>query len=127
MFFAAEWGKELTLVMSARTAAHEALFERVSDAVGWRDAVEFNLDELDDGELEWVSDFLDHFGFWHDMAGAGTYSKMRYLKNECDGQWSSILLKVFEAPQMVARLAKLFESGSTRVQSIKIRSLNFFC
>jgi hypothetical protein len=103
-------GKDLTLVMSARTAAHEALFDRVSDAVGWRDSTEFNLDEMDDNELEWVSAFLDHFGFWHDMAGAGTYAKRRFLKDECDGQWSSILLKVFEAPQMVERLTKLFEA-----------------
>lgn len=103
-------GKELTLVMSARTAAHEALFDRVSDAVAWRDAIEFNLDEMDDDELKWVSGFLDHFGFWHEMAGAGTYAKMRYLKDKCDGQWSSILLKVFEAPQMVERLERLFES-----------------
>lgn len=103
-------GKDLTLVMSARTAAHEALFDRVSDAVGFRDAVEFNLDEMDDEELEWVSGFLDLFGFWSNMAGTGIYAKKRFLKEKCDGQWSSILLKVFEAPQMVARLAKLFEA-----------------
>jgi hypothetical protein len=103
-------GKDLTLVMSARTAAHEALFDRVSDSVAWRDAVEFNLDEMDEDELAWVSGFLDHFGFWHDMAGAGSYAKLRYLRDKCDGQWSSILLKVFEAPQMVERLEKLFES-----------------
>ena len=108
--FRGQVGKDLTLVMSARTAAHEALFDRVSDTVGWRDAVEFNLDEMDDDELEWVSAFLDHFGFWHDMAGSGTYAKMRFLKDKCDGRWSSILLKVFEAPQMVERLAKLFEA-----------------
>jgi hypothetical protein len=103
-------GKDLTLVMSARTASHEALFDRVSDAVGWRDSTEFDLNEMDDDELEWVSGFLDHFGFWQDMAGAGTYAKRRFLKNECDGQWSSVLLKVFEAPQMVERLSKLFEA-----------------
>jgi len=103
-------GKDLTLVMSARTATHEALFDRVSDAVGWRDSIEFDLNEMDDEELEWVSGFLDHFGFWQDMAGAGTYAKRKFLKDECDGQWSSILLKVFEAPQIVERLAKLFEA-----------------
>jgi hypothetical protein len=103
-------GKELTLVMSARTAAHEALFDRVSETVGWRDSTEFDLNEMNDDELEWVSGFLDHFGFWQDMAGAGAYAKRRFLKKECDGQWSSILLKVFEAPQMVERLAKLFEA-----------------
>ncbi|HWZ43497.1 MAG TPA: SIR2 family protein [Candidatus Saccharimonadales bacterium] len=103
-------GKELTLVMSARTAAHEALFDRVSDAVGWRDAFEFNLDEMDDDELEWVSAFLDHFGFWNDMAGSGASAKLRFLKDKCDGRWSSVLLKVFEAPQMVERLAKLFQA-----------------
>jgi len=103
-------GKDLTLVMSARTAPHEALFDRVSDAIGWRDAIEFNLDSMDDEELEWVSGFLDHFGFWHNMAGRGRREKTRFLREDCDGAWSAILLKVFEAPQMLDRLSKLFEA-----------------
>src|SRR5262249_16210974 len=96
--FRGQLGKDLTLVTSARTAAHEALFDRVSDTLGSRDAIEFNLDELDDEELNWVSEFLDRFGFWKDMAGSSRHRKIRFLKQQCDSQWSSILLKVFEAP-----------------------------
>jgi hypothetical protein len=103
-------GKSLTLVMSARTAAHDALFDRVSDAVGSREGFEFNLDELDEDELQWISNFLDHFGFWHEMAGSGQREKIRFLKEKCDAQWSSVLLKVFESPQMLERLQQLFDA-----------------
>ena len=101
---------DMVLVMSARTASHEALFERVSETIGTRDGVEFDLDHLDEAEMEWVSAYLDNFGFWNEMAGSGDFRKLTYLQHACDGQWSSILLKLFEAPQIVERLAGAFRS-----------------
>ncbi len=63
--------------MSARTASHDALAERVSDVIACHEGLEFDLDSLDDAELQWVLGYLDHFGFWQEMAGSGPYEKMR--------------------------------------------------
>ena len=76
---------DLTLVMSARTASHEALFDRVTEAIGFREGVEFNLDQLDDSEIDWISQFLDNSGSGMQWPEAATFASLTISRRTVAG------------------------------------------
>lgn len=92
-----------SLVMAARTSAHDVLSDDVTDI--WEGPFkEFNTDFLTDAEVEWCIGALDEYGLWGEMTAIPHDRKKRFIEHECGRQFHALLLKVFEAPQVIERL-----------------------
>ena len=106
---ASHLGEKTTLVLSARTSAHDVLVDRLSEILRIKDLTEIPIDVLADEELKWLVGFFDEYGLWGERAAWSPTKKLNYLKLECSGQWHAVLIRLFESPQISARLKAIFE------------------
>ncbi len=108
-FFGTHPSPKTSLVLSARTSAHDVLFERAADLLKDADVCEIEIDYLTPDELEWVIEYFDEYGLWGDMASWSRYRKLEYLTKVCGAEWHAILIKLLESPQIRSRLQGIFE------------------
>jgi len=112
--------KRSHFLLTARTLVHDIYADDLCVALGKPAVTEANADRLDDADIEWVVDTLDAYGWWGDKAGWTRGRKRRFLDNDCQREFSSILLMVFEAPQIVHRLNDWLETINLQKQDAEV-------
>jgi hypothetical protein len=108
-FYAGRATKSSSLILTARTSAHDVLVDRLSELLHVGDMLEISVDELREEELVWLIGFMDEYGLWGEMAAWAQKQKLDYLSRVCRAQWQSILIKIFESPQILSRFESLFD------------------
>ena len=103
-----------SLVLSARSAVHDVLVDDLSQLIGQGSILEVPIDMLASDDLEWLAIFFDRYGLWGDRAAQSRDRKLTYLSQECRSQFSSILMKLFESPQIASRFDRLLENLNNR-------------
>ncbi|WP_128341871.1 hypothetical protein [Aeromonas caviae] len=99
--------KNIRLVISARVAEHE--YGRKKLSLYNLKYKEFNIDILDESEIEQFIDIVNNLGVWGENAGLSFQDKKSKLKTEHDAQISIILLLLLESPQIKQRLNDLMK------------------
>ena len=102
------------LVISARNAVHDVMIDRVCQLIGRDDILEYPSDSLCDMDLEWVIDLFNQYGLWGNKASWGRRRKMRYLSRDCNSHLSSILMKLFQSPQIATRFNTILKRLNDR-------------
>ena len=100
---------ESCLFVTARTSVHDLFSEALTEKNQGIAAIEFNLDVLDETEIEWFSQLFTTYGLWGDLAGKSNRKKRYFLRNTCNSQIHAILLKIFESPHIQQKIKELFE------------------
>lgn len=69
-----------------------------------------NLDLMYENELDRLVMIIDNLGFWSDkLRGYDFAHKVKYLKDKCNSQFSTILLDVFDSENIKEKLKKSFD------------------
>lgn len=98
----------VTLILLARASDHERARRQLS-AIDF-DYVEANLDVISTEEAGKFVDIIDNVGMWGDEAALTREKKISRISHDGRGHISEILLTIFDAPQMKARIEKLLAS-----------------
>lgn len=96
------------LFLTARNALHDVLYDDLVDIVGKDYLPEIQIDNLNDDEIFWFVDGFTEYGLWGEKASNTRHQKFLYLKNDCQGQIHSILLKYLNSPDISNRLKNLY-------------------
>ena len=114
------------LLLSEKVEIHElrapALFDKTAD----RQLVIYELDILDNIELERISHLLDLRGLWGDRAGLSEQQRLAYLREECGRQLHAVLIDVIKSPHIMTRLVKImahFESTDGGMRMLMVLCL----
>lgn len=108
-FFRTHMRDGISLAAAARTSAHDILIDRLAEVVQAGDIVEIAVDNLERDDVEWIVDYFNEYGFWGASAAWSRDRKSEYINRVCGGAWHGVLLKIFDAPQIVARLQAIFD------------------
>ena len=98
---------QTSLLLSARTPAHDVLLDDLSSALQSESIPEFSVDRLDNEEVDRFIDVLDRLGLWGKQSALPLQSKRNVIVRDCNRQISAVLLRIFDAPQILARFDKL--------------------
>ena len=102
--FCSNASQKTTLIVTARNAVNDIIIDDLYTSTGAKDIIEINIDILDDDEIDWIIDTLDEYGLWGSKAGLSRFDKFKFLERTCNRQFHSILLKLFESPEIGAKL-----------------------
>lgn len=105
---------QVSVVVAARNSTHDVLVTELHDALRLEDIPELSVDRLSDIELEWFVEIFDKYGLWGKSAGLSHRLKLELLQRDCKRHMHAILLRVFEAPQILSRLELLFQTLNSR-------------
>lgn len=97
--------ENVILVLFARASNHERV-RRHLDSIGFS-YVETSLDVVSSEEAGGFVDIIDNVGMWGDEAGLTRDRKITRITHDGRGHISEILLTIFDAPQMKARVSSL--------------------
>lgn len=92
------------LIVAARTQEHDRLRNKFSSSLRWSTIC---VDILTDTEIDKLVEIIDSLGIWEEMARYSPERKKEIIAKDCEKKISLTLLKIFEAPQMRDRIAKL--------------------
>ena len=101
------------LLLSEKVEIHELRAPALLDRTAGRTLRIFDLDILDNRELERVSRLLDLRGLWGDRAGLSELQRLAFLREDCERQLHAVLIEVINSPHIRARLSEIvshFES-----------------
>lgn len=98
-----------SIELAARTSHHDVLVDRISEIIRVPDMKEVAVDHLSKDEMVWISKFFDEYGLWGEQSAWMPNEKARYLSRVCRGEWHAVLLKLFESPQILAKLNRIFD------------------
>lgn len=98
--------KPMSLVVAARTSTHDVSVDRLEECFQTRNVDEFCADKLLPDELSCVDALLANYGLWGEKAGLSPTRRIRYLNTRGKSEWQSILLDLFEAPQIKSRMTE---------------------
>jgi hypothetical protein len=93
-----------SLLLAARSAANDVLYDSVCSGMSVDGVLEIPVDQLDDDELVLLSAFFDHYGLWGENAASSPQRKIAFLRDKCHAQFSTVLIHLFESPQIQSRL-----------------------
>ncbi len=99
--------ENVRLALLARTSAHEVTFSSLRES--FRTVVrEFDVNKISLGDVSTVSGYLDLYGLWGEYSGLSlngpVHNKEAVLRGKCKHEVSSILMMLFQAPQMKKRI-----------------------
>ena len=92
------------LIVAARTQEYDRLRNKLSLSLRWSTIC---VDNLTDTEIDKLIEIIDRLGIWEEMARYSPERKKQLIARDCEKKISLTLLKIFEAPQMRDRIAKL--------------------
>lgn len=97
----------IILIATSRLVDHERMRPRLK----WFgfNFNEISCDELSDRESEDFVSIIDNVGLWGEKAGLSRHQKLEFVRHENDGQFSSSLLVLLDAPQIKERVKKILE------------------
>lgn len=99
-FFDTHMRDGVSLVVAARSSAHDVLIDRLTEVVRAEDVVELAIDTLERSDIDCVISFLDQYGLWGTSAAWSRERKVEYIFRVCIAEWHAILLKLFESPRL---------------------------
>ena len=108
-FFATNMRDGITLVVAARSSAHDILVDRLAEIVRADDVVEIACDVFEHDDVAKVVGFFNDYGFWGPNAAWSLERKSEFVNRVCRSEWHAILLKVFESPDILSRFQVIFE------------------
>ena len=112
--FSLNANSNVSLVLSARNAIHDVMIDRVSHALGQTNIPEFSVDLLTQRDLEWLIGFFDHYGLWGEKAAWSPNRMLDYLRQKCRSQFGSVLMDLFESPQIAQRFERILNGLSQK-------------
>lgn len=97
----------LKVIITTRTSYQE----HISEGLPFDDNFfEFNIDILDENELDYYINVLDNLGVWESRANLSREKKLEILRDKNFSQFSHTLLNIFNAPQIKIRIDSLLEN-----------------
>ena len=99
----------VSLVLSARSAVHDVMIDSICQIVGKGEIREYTADLLTEDDLGWISDFFSQYGLWAEKAAWSEKRKIRYLSSYCRSQFNSVLMRLFESPQIASRFNQVLQ------------------
>lgn len=103
---------QLRVVFAARTLRHDVSFTWLHELLGIDSIPEIDLDQLSESDCRWFCDSLNTYGLWGERAGWSQYRKLKFLRNDCEGRVSNILLEILRSPAIAERLTHVINSIS---------------
>jgi|GEM_PF-1530955 len=108
------------LLLTERAEIHELNSAALIDRANQRNLRVFDLDLLENEELNRFSALLELRGLWGERAALSRIQKFAFLREECGRQLQAVLIEVVESPEIKTRLAAIvshFESieGGLRI------------
>lgn len=97
------------LLLSEKAEIHELRAPALLSKTSGRELVVYELDMLDETELQRMSDLLDLRGLWGERAGLSKLQRLAYLREDCGRQMHAVLIDVIKSPHIRARLANIIE------------------
>ncbi|MET0392158.1 MAG: SIR2 family protein, partial [Chitinophagaceae bacterium] len=117
------------LITSERSAVYETSFHRLEKFFG-TDYLNFEVDRLDDSEIEEIIDILNTYGLWGDYSNLTDTEKVSFIKNTCNSNLRSLLLKLIESKAIVDKfkqvIAEIKEQKNYFEAVVLILSTNLF-
>ncbi len=104
---------QLRVVFAARTLKHDVSFAWLHDVLGVDVIPEINLDRMAESDLQWFCDTLDTYGLWGKRAKWSKHRKLMFLRNNCAGRVSNVLLAILSSPTILKRLTQTVKSISS--------------
>jgi hypothetical protein len=108
--FGTHQSENFVLVMSARSASHDVLVDRLERDLKTDQIFEVGVDKLEGEDIEGIVDYFDEFGVWGNQASLSRRRKIDHLKINCESEWHSILLRLLESPHIVEKLQVLLSA-----------------
>jgi len=112
-FLGTRWGHGLSLLLSSRSSAHDALVNRLASAFG-DPPIEVPVDRLSEEDGEAIIKIFDEYGIWGDLARRSDEGKNKFIHEHCRSQFSSILLELLGSPQILRRFEAIFDELRSR-------------
>jgi hypothetical protein len=100
----------MSLLLTARTGPNDVLVDRVEDIFPKHKVLEINIERMDETELGEVNELFEHNGLWAERAGQSRRTRIAHLRSRCRGEWQSILVDLFQAPQMQTRFDEVLKT-----------------
>ncbi len=97
------------ILLSEKSELHELRAHSLKDAITNRDLQIFELDSMDNAELERIDRLLTLRGLWGERSGLKEHQKQSYLKDDCRRQLHAIMLEVIQSPEIQGRLQKIID------------------
>ena len=97
------------LVVSARSAVHDVVIDSLCEKLGVGSIPEYSADLLTYDEIGWVISFFDQYGLWADKAAWSDIRKRDYVTQICGSQFNSVLIGLFESPQIASRFDQVLQ------------------
>ena len=104
---------QLRVVFAARTLRHDVSFAWLHDLLGVDSIPEIDLDRLSESDRQWFCDSLDTYGLWGERAEWSQYRKLKFIREDCEGRVSSVLLAILSSPAIAKRLEHVINSISS--------------
>ena len=108
------------IVLTARNAVHDVMVDRVVGALGVESLPEVSADLLTSDDLDWIISLFDEYGLWGENAVWSKRRKKRFLVEDCGSQFSSILIRVFESPQIARRFDRILQGLNAKRDYYKV-------
>ena len=86
----------LSLVLTARTSAHEIFADRLAEIAGGVTVIEHDLNRMSDNEIEDLNLLLDAAGYWRVLLPSNGGDRRRILKRKYHRELQAVLLGVIE-------------------------------
>ena len=104
---------QLRVVFAARTLRHDVSFAWLYNLLGVDSIPEIDLDRLSERDRQWFCDTLDTYGLWGARAKWSRHRKLAFLRDNCEGRVSSVLIAILSSPTIVERLTHVVNSISS--------------
>lgn len=97
------------LLLSEKSEIHELRAPALLEKTGTRDLAIFDLDSLDNVEIDRMSRLLDLRGLWGQRAGLSEQQRVGYLRHDCERQLHAVMIDVVDSPHVKVRLSEIVE------------------
>ena len=97
------------LLLSEKSEIHELRAPALLEKTGNWDLGIFDLDRMENVEIDRMSRLLDLRGLWGERAGLSEQQRVNYLRHECGRQLHAVMLEVINAPHVKKRLSEIVE------------------
>lgn len=108
------------LILTARTALHDVLFDELIKISGNKNINEISVDNLTDEEINWFVESFDEYGLWGDYAAKSKARKYQYIREKCEGQIHAILLGLLSSPNIKNKLKNLYANIKKQPEYYKV-------
>lgn len=99
-----------SVILAARSGTNDVLASRIEASLKMGELYELPVDRLSDEDLARLADFMAVYGLWGERAGWSSERKLGFLAKHCGREWHSILIELFNAPQIKERLDRLINA-----------------